>query len=80
MRQPFHCTVCGKKVELGLAHQACRHTCGNTECQAVYQKRYSTQADQRRKSNQIKQLQLQGVDIVTCAVCNQQFEMIHHSQ
>ncbi|MBX9252912.1 DNA endonuclease [Desmonostoc muscorum CCALA 125] len=79
MRQPFHCLVCGKKVELGLAHQACRHTCGSAECQAVYQKRYSAQVDQYRQRNRIKQLQLQGVDMVTCALCHQQFEMIHHS-
>jgi len=79
MRQPFHCVVCGQIVEFGSAHQACRHTCGNAKCQAVYQKRCSTQVDQRRQSNRIKQLQLEGVDMVTCAVCNQQFEMIHHS-
>lgn len=71
--------VCGKKVELGLAHQACRHTCGSAECQAVYQKRYSAQVDQYRQRNRIKQLQSQGVDMVTCALCHQQFEMIHHS-
>ncbi len=79
MLQPFHCIVCKKKVDIGLAHQACRHTCGNAECQAVYQKQYSTQADQLRQCNRIKQLQLQGVDMVTCAVCERQFEMIHHS-
>ncbi|MEA5574598.1 LAGLIDADG endonuclease [Calothrix sp. UHCC 0171] len=79
MRQPFHCVVCGKKVELGLAHQACRHTCGSAECQAVYQKRYIAQVDQRRQNNRIKLLQSQGIDMVTCAVCNQQFEMIHHN-
>ncbi|HBY81556.1 MAG TPA: DNA endonuclease, partial [Cyanobacteria bacterium UBA11148] len=79
MREPFHCAICGKRVELGYAHQACRHTCGNAECQAVYQKQYSVEVEQRRQSNRIKQLQLEGVDMVTCAVCNQQFEMIHHS-
>jgi LAGLIDADG DNA endonuclease family len=79
MRQTFHCVVCGKKVELGLAHQACRHTCGSAECQAVYQKRYIAQVDQRRQNNRIKLLQSQGVDMVTCAVCNQQFEVIHHN-
>jgi len=79
MRQSFHCVVCGQRVEPGYAHQACRHTCGNAECQTAYQKRYSAEVEQRRQSNRIKQLQLQGVDTVTCAVCNQEFEMIHHS-
>ncbi|HEY9874425.1 MAG TPA: hypothetical protein V6D12_13375 [Candidatus Obscuribacterales bacterium] len=75
----YNCVACGQRVEPGFAHQACRYTCGNPECRAVYQKRYSTQADQRRQNNRITQLQLQGVDMVTCAVCNQDFEMIHHS-
>ncbi len=79
MRQPFNCVVCGQRVEPGFAHQACRHTCGNPQCQAVYQKRYSAQVDQHRQNNRITQLQLEGIDMVTCAVCNKQFEMIHHS-
>lgn len=79
MRQPFHCIVCVKKVEPGLAHPACSRTCGDAKCQAIYYKQCYTQIDRCRQRNRIKQLQLQGVDMVTCAVCNQQFEMIHYN-
>lgn len=79
MRKPFNCLVCGKRVDLSSVHQACRRTCGNAQCQAVYNKQCSAQADLRRQRNRIERLKQQGVDLVTCAVCNQQFEIIHHN-
>lgn len=79
MRQPFNCLVCGKRVEPSSVHPAGRRTCGTSICQAAYYKQCSTQTERFRQRNRIKQLQLQGVDMVTCAVCNQAFEMIHHS-
>lgn len=80
MRKAFCCTVCAKKVEPGLtADQSCSRTCGNPTCQAIYYKQCSAQLDRRRQRNRIKQLQLQGIDMVTCAVCKQEFEMIHHN-
>lgn len=79
MRKPFNCVVCGKNVDPHCVHQACRHTCGSKECQAAYKKQYFARIDQRRQRDRIQLLQHQGVDLVTCALCNQQFEMIHHS-
>ena len=79
MQKAFNCLVCGKTVKPGSAHPACRRTCGNAECQAIYQKQCSALIDQSRQRERIKKLQQQGIDLVTCAVCNQQFEMIHHN-
>lgn len=79
MQKPFNCVVCGKRVEPGSVHQACRRTCGNAQCKTIYYKQCATQADQHRQRDKIEQLRQQGVDLVTCAVCHQQFEMIHHS-
>jgi hypothetical protein len=79
MREPFNCKVCGKIVDPSSAHPACRRTCGNAQCQAVYNRQCSAQADRCRQRNRIEQLQLQGIDLVTCAVCDRPFEMIHHN-
>ena len=66
MGKAFRCVVCAKKVEPGLAaHPSCSRTCGNAKCQAIYYKQCSTQIDRRRQRSRIKQLQLQGVDMVT---------------
>jgi LAGLIDADG DNA endonuclease family len=79
MMKAFNCAACGRKVEVGSAHPACRHTCGDAKCQSVYQKQYSTQIDRYNQRNRIEQLQQQGIDMVTCAVCNQRFEMIGYN-
>lgn len=79
MRKPFHCIVCERKVEPSSVHQACRRTCGNAQCQAVYYRQCSAQADIHRQRDRIELRRQQGFDLVTCAVCNQQFEMIHHN-
>ena len=71
--------ACGKKVVVDRANPACRHTCGDTECQAVYQKQYSAQMERYRQRNRIERLQQQGFDLVTCVVCDRQFEMIGQS-
>ncbi len=76
MAQSFNCLVCGRKVEPNLVHPACRRTCGSPECQAIYKKQYAVKADRNRQRNRIEQLKKQGVDLVTCAVCNRQFEII----
>ncbi|WP_019505246.1 LAGLIDADG endonuclease [Pleurocapsa sp. PCC 7319] len=79
MVQPFNCLVCSKKVEPNLVHPACRRTCGSPECQAIYKKQLAVKADYCRQRNRIEQLKEQDIDLVTCAVCNQQFEMIGYS-
>lgn len=79
MQKAFNCVACGKKVEIGYAHPACRHTCGDAKCQSVYRKQCSAQIDRSRQCNRIEQLQKQGIDLVTCALCNQQFEIIGHN-
>ena len=76
MRKPFNCLVCGIKVNPDLVRYACHRTCGSSECQAIYQKRSIAKADRRRQRNRIEKLKQQGFDLVTCAVCKQQFEMI----
>lgn len=78
MRRKFHCLVCSQIVEPSLVHIACRRTCGNPECQAIYQKRYSAQIERHLQRKRIEHLRQQGIDLVTCALCDQQFEMIHH--
>lgn len=79
MTKPFNCLVCGGKVEPNLVHPACRRTCGSPECQAIYKKQLAVKADCRRQRNRIEQLKEQGFDLVTCAVCKQQFEMIGYN-
>lgn len=79
MKKAFNCVACGKKVVVDRANPACRHTCGDAKCQAVYQKQYSAQMDRYRQRDRIEQLQQQGIDLVTCVVCDRQFEMIGQS-
>ena len=79
MRKPFNCLVCGTKVNPDLVHYACHRTCGSPECQAIYQKRSIAKADRRRQRNRIEKLKQQGIGLVTCAVCKQQFEMIGYN-
>ena len=79
MRKPFNCLVCGTKVNPDLVHYACHRTCGSSECQAIYKRRSIAKADRRRQRNRIEQLKQQGIDLVTCAVCKQQFEMIGYN-
>ena len=79
MRKPFNCLVCGTKVNPNLVHYACHRTCGSSECQAIYKRRSIAKADRRRQRNRIEKLKQQGIDLVTCAVCKQQFEMIGYN-
>lgn len=79
MTQSFNCLVCSKKVEPNSVHHACHRTCGSPECQAIYKKRTIAQADLRRQRRRIEELKQQGIDLVTCAVCKQQFEMIGYN-
>ncbi len=79
MRKPFNCLVCGTKVNPDLVHYACYRTCGSSECQAIYRKRSIAEANRRRQRNRIEQLKQQGIDLVTCAICKQQFEMIGYN-
>lgn len=79
MRKPFNCLVCGTKVDPNLVHPACHRTCGSLECQAIYNKLSIAKADRRRQRNRIEQLKQQGFDLVTCAICKQQFEMIGYN-
>ena len=76
MRIPFNCVVCGTKVAPDLVHPACYRTCGSPECQTIYKKQQAVKADHHRQRNRIEELKKQGVDLVTCAVCDQQFEII----
>lgn len=79
MRKSFKCSVCGTQVDPNLVHYACHRTCGSFECQAIYKKRSIAKADHLRQRNRIEQLKQQGIDLVTCAVCKQQFEMIGYN-
>lgn len=79
MRKAFKCSVCGTKVNPDLVHYACHRTCGSPECQAIHQKRSIAKADLRRQRKRIEQLKQQGIDLVTCAVCERQFEMIGYN-
>lgn len=79
MIEAFNCCVCGKKVVVNNTNPGCRHTCGDPKCQAVYQKQYAARMDRCRQESRIKQLQQQGIDLVTCAICNRQFEIIGYN-
>jgi hypothetical protein len=61
MQKAFNCLVCGKTVKPGSAHPACRRTCGNAECQAIYQKQCSALIEQSRQRQRIKKLRQQGI-------------------
>ena len=76
MKKPFNCLVCGTKVDPDSVHHACYRTCGSSKCQDLYKKRSIAKADRSRQRNRIEKLKQQGFDLVTCAVCKQQFEMI----
>jgi LAGLIDADG DNA endonuclease family len=79
MSKPFKCSVCEIEVDPNLVHPACYRTCGSPECQTIYKKRSIAKADRRRQHNRIEQLKQQGFNLVTCAVCKQQFEMIGYN-
>lgn len=80
MEKPFNCLVCDQFVDPLYSHPACSKTCGSSECQAIYSKQLSKKMDQNRQRKYIEGLKKQGVAMVNCAVCNQEFEMIgyHH--
>lgn len=80
MKKPFNCLICGQLVDPRYVHPACKKTCGSSECQKNYSKQVIKNIDQSRQMNHIEELKKQGFDMVTCAVCNRQFEMIgyHH--
>ncbi len=79
MRQSFNCLVCGQVVDPFYAHPGCSKTCGSFECQAIYSKQIIKKIDQSRHLNHVEELKRQGFDMVTCAVCNRQFEMIGYN-
>lgn len=76
MQKSSNCLVCGKPIDPSSSHPACKKTCGSLECQAIYKKKGIQKADQNRQRQKIKQLEGEGVDMVTCGVCNQKFEMV----
>ncbi|MFB6277242.1 MAG: hypothetical protein ABEI32_13980 [Halothece sp.] len=76
MEKSFNCLVCGKLIDRSSFHPACKKTCGSVECQAVYSRESIRKFDQNRQRQRIKELEREGVDLVTCGICNQKFEMI----
>jgi len=76
MQTPFNCAVCGQLVDPRLAHPACSQTCGSEQCKATYYRQCIKVFDQHRQQQRIKEFQQRGFDMVTCAICNRQFEMI----
>lgn len=76
MQNSLTCLVCGKLIDPSSSHPACKKTCGSIECQAVYSKESIRKFDQNRQRQRIKELEREGVDLVTCGICNQKFEMI----
>jgi len=76
MEKYFNCLVCGKLIDRSSSHPACKKTCGSVECQAVYSRKLIRKFDQNRQRQRIKELEREGVDLVTCGICNQKFEMI----
>lgn len=79
MRQPFTCPFCQILVLPENSHVACRKTCGSPECQAKLYSEHIKQADKRKQKQKIQSLKQQGIDLVTCQICKEEFEMIHHS-
>jgi len=76
MQKSSNCLVCGKLIDPSSSHPACKKTCGSVECQAVYAKQSARKFDQNRQRRKIKQLEAEGVDMVTCGVCNQKLEIV----
>jgi hypothetical protein len=79
MVRSFDCRVCGNLVTPGRDSSACRHTCGCSECQRTYQKTQTKKYDKARHQRKVAKLKAQGVDLVRCEICGQEFEMIHHN-
>ncbi|QCS48115.1 DNA endonuclease (plasmid) [Picosynechococcus sp. PCC 11901] len=78
MRQSFTCPFCKILVLPENSHVACRKTCGSPECQAKLYSEHIKQVDQRKQRQKIQSLKQQGIDLVTCQICQEEFEMIHH--
>jgi ribosomal protein S18 len=79
MLKDFNCIVCSQVVDKTSSHSACSKTCGNSKCQAIYHKQNIKKIDQLRQHKRIEELKKQGFDMVSCAVCSKQFEMIGYS-
>lgn len=79
MRHPFICTYCQTLVTPKNSHHACYKTCGSPECQAKLYADHRKKSDYLRQRQKIQELKKQGLDLVTCQICQEEFEMIHHS-
>jgi hypothetical protein len=77
MVQAFSCEICCKPVTPGVQASACRHTCGCADCQRVYQRKQSQKYEAARRKRKIAKLKAQGIDPVVCAVCGEEFQVIH---
>lgn len=78
MRNPYNCAVCGKIVDPRFLHPAYHKTCGSLECQATHNKRAMKKCDQLRQQKHIQELMERGVEMVTCEICKQSFQILNY--
>lgn len=73
----FHCCICHVLVTPGIDHPACRHTCGHPECQKAYARQKSQETEYKRRRQTIELRKQNGIQLIHCAVCGDEFEIIH---
>ncbi|AGF53441.1 sll5014 (plasmid) [Synechocystis sp. PCC 6803] len=79
MSQIFQCPYCKALAIWKKGNYIHRRTCENSECRKKLNRDTAKKYDQLRQKKKIQELKFQGFNIVTCQICNEEFEMIHHS-
>jgi hypothetical protein len=78
MVKSFQCPGCKRWITPGQNARAnCTRTCGDPACQKLRMTRKLQGHDYFGQREKIAQLKAQGVDLVTCQICGDEFEMIH---
>ncbi|MDB9494643.1 hypothetical protein PN441_19510 [Spirulina major CS-329] len=74
----FQCPGCKRWITPGQNARAnCTRTCGSPACQKFRIETNVRGHDYFRQRDKIAQLKAQGVDLVTCQICGDEFQMIH---
>ncbi|MBE9174641.1 DNA endonuclease [Synechocystis salina LEGE 06155] len=79
MSEIFQCPYCKALATWKKGNYIHRRICDSPECRKKLNSDTAKKYDQLRQQRKIQELKSQGFDIVTCQICNQDFEMIHHS-
>ncbi|MBE9203459.1 DNA endonuclease [Synechocystis salina LEGE 06099] len=79
MSEIFQCPYCKALATWKKGNYIHRRTCENSECRKKLNRDTAKKYDQLRQKKKIQELKFQGFNVVTCQICNEEFEMIHHS-